>query len=274
MNILRGFIAGALAMPVIAFPAFADERGGGVCKIIDNELYCEDPGEPPEPPEPPVDPIVDPPEEPGEPEPPRPDPGVAPPDWYLPECSPFYAVQPRPCWWPTPPVEGIDAEGMPTTGEAGRAARRAVEELRLPAPDIGSAPCTEDGCMGAVGAPVWLWVNTPWESVTAEASIPGGSISATARPVRTDWDMGDGTTIQCTTGTPYSESYGWAESPDCGHIYQTTSADQPDQRYTITSNLYWVVEVTGDQEFTFVFATRSGVRPAIGEYQSIVVNRG
>lgn len=282
----RGTVALAvlsLAMPVVPLVGAA-AAGEEDCPINPEtgERDCEyvivdpptDPGEPPTPPvpgDPPTDP-VDPPEDPGPDDPP---PGAGPPfaPGYYPMCSPFQVEQDYECWWPW--VDGGTPGGsdLPSTPKEREAAERAIAKLKLEVPGIGSAPCTEDGCMGAVGVPVWLWVNNPWREKTARAEIGSGQIVATARPRHVDWDLGDGTRLRCEQGTPYQESYGWAESPDCGHMYQETSEDQPGQRYTVTADLVWDVKVTGAVDVGFSIATRSSVHPAIGEYQSVVTDR-
>jgi len=44
--------------------------------------------------------------------------------------------------------------------------------------------------------------------------------------------MGDATKVVCrTAGTPYQPSYGRKPSPDCGHVYTKSSADQPGGSY-------------------------------------------
>jgi hypothetical protein len=50
------------------------------------------------------------------------------------------------------------------------------------------------------------------------ASAGGVSITATAKVDRVVWDMGDGTSVTCTTpGTVYQDRFGFDMSPDCGH---------------------------------------------------------
>lgn len=58
--------------------------------------------------------------------------------------------------------------------------------------------------------------------------------------------MGDGTTITCTTvGTPYEDRFGDADSPDCGHRYQTTSWGKPGHKFPVTATAQWTVEWQG-----------------------------
>lgn len=145
-------------------------------------------------------------------------------------------------WLANPP--DVAAQG-PTPREL---AQRAVEQMNLRAIDIGVAP-SPDG-VGLVGVPVWLWVDNPTPNTfgpeTESASAGGVTVTATARVHRLTWDMGDGTTIECTSaGTPYQESFGFEESPDCGHSYTTESHGQAGGKYTVTATSDWVVEWEG-----------------------------
>ncbi|WP_330334778.1 hypothetical protein OHS33_36880 [Streptomyces sp. NBC_00536] len=60
--------------------------------------------------------------------------------------------------------------------------------------------------------------------------------------------MGDGSSVSCTgPGTPYTAARGMTPSPDCGHLYQTTSAKQPGSSFKGTATSTWSVDwaVTG-----------------------------
>lgn len=126
----------------------------------------------------------------------------------------------------------------------------AVADMQLSAIRIGIAPEAADGSIGLVGMPVWMWAANPdentWGPQTASASAGGITITATARVLKTTWDMGDGTTVVCATrGTPYTAAYGNKKSPDCGHVYMTSSASQPGDKYSVTATSDWVVEWEG-----------------------------
>lgn len=172
-------------------------------------------------------------------------------------------------WLAAPP--DVAAQG-PSPREV---AERAVEQMNLRAIDIGIAP-RPDGT-GLVGVPVWLWVDDPRPStfgpVTESASAGGITITATARVHRLTWDMGDGTTIECTTaGTPYRESFGFQPSPDCGHVYTSESHNRPGGRYTVTATSDWVVEWEGaGQEGTITLdGLVAQVELTVGEAQVLV----
>ncbi|MEU9254544.1 hypothetical protein AB0D66_22175 [Streptomyces sp. NPDC048270] len=69
------------------------------------------------------------------------------------------------------------------------------------------------------------------------AAAGGLSVTVTAKVTRINWSMGGGTTITCTKpGTPYQQSLGKADSPDCGHRYTKVG------NHTITATSTWVVD--------------------------------
>ncbi len=151
-------------------------------------------------------------------------------------------------------------------------AQMASARIRLDNPRIGSAPCTTAGCMGAVGVPVWMWVEGGFPTRTATASVQGVSVTVTARMDRVDWSMGDGHTVTChTAGTPYNTGLGWRESPDCGYVYQQTSREQPGGTYPLRATAHWTIVFTGDYRATMNRTTTNTVQVKIGEYQTVVV---
>lgn len=153
--------------------------------------------------------------------------------------SPLTTALNRRLWLAAPPEPPI---------APGEVARQAVAQMGLRAIEIGLAP--EPGGIGLVGMPVWLWAATPdgptFGPTTASATAGGVTVTATARVDHIVWDLGDGSSVTCTTaGTPYEARYGRAASPDCGHTYLRESADQPGDAYTVTATSYWVVTWEG-----------------------------
>lgn len=177
---------------------------------------------------------------------------------------------------PTDPVAVAFCAGQnqpaPPPPSPYQVAQMASARIRLDNPRIGSAPCTTAGCMGAVGVPVWMWVDGGLPTRTATASVQGVSVTVTARMDRVDWSMGDGHTVTCyTAGTPYTTALGWRESPDCGYIYQQTSREQPGGTYPLRASAHWTIVFTGDYRATMNRTTTSVVQVKIGEYQTVVV---
>lgn len=170
--------------------------------------------------------------------------------------------------WSLNPPPGFG--GGPTAEEL---AQEAIEKMRLLGADIGSAP--KAGKTGLVGMPVWIWNNkTPrtWGPVTASASAPGITVTATANVKKIAYTMGDGGSEECTTaGTPYEKRFGGQPSPDCGYRYTKTSSSQPDKAFTVTAITTWTVHWAGGGQEGDITTTRVA-EPAqitIGEAQAV-----
>ncbi|MFD8416905.1 hypothetical protein ACFV2Q_35090 [Streptomyces sp. NPDC059650] len=99
------------------------------------------------------------------------------------------------------------------------------------------------------------------------AAAGGLSVTVTAKVLRIDWAMGDGNTVTCTKpGTPYTESAGKSDSPDCGHRYTRVG------NYTITATSTWAVEWVANtgETGTIPNTTRTSTTTArIGELQVV-----
>ncbi|WP_350277479.1 hypothetical protein [Kribbella sp. HUAS MG21] len=122
-------------------------------------------------------------------------------------------------------------------------AYQAVTEMELAAPLIRTAPDASQ--VGLVNMPVWLWVaktENTWGPIVRSASVPGLSVTATARVKAVNWSMGDGSTVRCEgPGTPYDASMGVKGSPTCGHRYVKTSHKMPDCKYPVTAVAQWEI---------------------------------
>jgi hypothetical protein len=120
-------------------------------------------------------------------------------------------------------------------------AYRAIATMQLAPPLVQSAPAP--GQIGLVNMPVWLWVTktaSTWGPIVRSASVPGLTVTATAQVKAVNWTLGDGSTIRCEgPGTPYTETMGVKDSPDCGHRYKETSRELPNCKYPVTATAQW-----------------------------------
>lgn len=195
-----------------------------------------------------------------------------------------------PCAAPPPPAQAAAAQqavapaqvqqqtGTTTTAQTRTRQTVSVEEvveqakakITFDRPDIGSAPCTDSGCQGAVGVPVWLWTqDLPSQSATASAGDK--SITVDDQVNKVVWDLGDGRSITCSTsGTEYDTSMGWATSPDCGLPRGYTKAG----RYTVTATMHHAIGWSGDASGSESATTSSSTEVVIGEYQAVAVKAG
>ncbi|HCT76687.1 MAG TPA: hypothetical protein DGT23_08895 [Micromonosporaceae bacterium] len=138
-------------------------------------------------------------------------------------------------------------------------ALQAINRLPITGPDIGLAP--DPAGSGLVGLPVWMWTRVSaatWGPSSATASVPGLSVTATARADHIIWSMGDGTVITCgSPGAAYQTSYGDSASPNCGHKYLQPSRGQTSGRYQITATTRWTVTWSGGGRSGTVAINRS-----------------
>lgn len=155
-------------------------------------------------------------------------------------------------------------------------ARRILARLQLQAPELGIFPRGDTAQrMGYVGWHMWLWADPQnehqWGPISATDTEEGLAVTLSAHVAKVSWNVGDGTTITCGRGTPWSEprTHGGRNiaSPDCGHRYERAAT------YTITATAEWEVAWSG--------GGRSGTLPLtltrssdviVGEMQSLIVN--
>ena len=156
--------------------------------------------------------------------------------WYEYVCPGLRGTGGGVRWVPGPPPG-------PSRVDPAVLARQAVSRLDLPSPRLGMSPAATQ----MVTVPTWLWIDTPsWQPRTATAQAPGVSVTATARPSRVAWTLGDGTTVTCagpgTAWTPGTDPA--ASSPTCGHTYRRSSAGMPGGTFPVTATLSWTVSWT------------------------------
>ncbi|MER6610796.1 ATP/GTP-binding protein [Streptomyces sp. NPDC000927] len=165
-------------------------------------------------------------------------------------------------WAPSPPAAAqVDPAVL---------AEQAVDKMLLSGPRIGITP--KPGNTGVVGMPVYMWTATGAETYgpnTATATAGGVTVTATAKVSKIVWQMGDGTTVTCTTaGTPYKAEYGKTPSPDCGHRYTRPSSVQPSGTYHVTATSTWTIDWTGGGQNGQLTETRaSAVDITVAEVQ-------
>lgn len=146
-----------------------------------------------------------------------------PPIWYEGRCELTGAI--------VTPVAAL------TPAEVARLAR---DQLRLLRPTIGSNPAGDQ----LVNLPTWLYLTAGWRIVSATASVPGISVTATATPTSVTWLMGEGSTVECTgPGTDYHrDTDPRAESPQCGHTYRRSSGATT---FPVTATTHWSIAWSG-----------------------------
>lgn len=150
-------------------------------------------------------------------------------------------------------------------------AEEARRYLPLPLPD----PVMSPGGDQIVNLASWLWIGGPWAVRTSTVSVPGVSVTVTARPETAIWSMGDGTQVVCDgPGTPYDPAQPESsQQPTCAHTYRRSSAREPglsfDASVTVRWHATWTVSgfLGGGDLGTIDRTTRFAVR--VGEVQAI-----
>ena len=146
-------------------------------------------------------------------------------------------------------------------------AQQAVATMNLKAVSRTIVPEPAPGRVGLVGMPVWMWDTYPgpstWGPITKTASAGGYTVTATAKATKVVWSMGDGEVVVCRTpGTPYEDSYGRQDSPDCGYTYTRQGV------YQVWARSYWSVQWSGlGQSGSIPLQFANSVRITVGEAQ-------
>ncbi|MFC3992650.1 PKD domain-containing protein [Actinoplanes siamensis] len=119
--------------------------------------------------------------------------------------------------------------------------------------------------------PVWMALDRrSWTTESATASVPGVSVTATARPVKVTWSMGDGSDVTCAgPGTPWTPGIDPEKpSPDCGHTYRAPGV------FTVTATVEWEVTWAGaGQSGTVPGLTTTGQVQARVQESKTLINR-
>jgi hypothetical protein len=164
--------------------------------------------------------------------------------WYQETCYPYmnasmtgWVPDLSMVWLATPPPP---VAAVPSPAQLAAAAQ---SQLTLTTPVIESNPGA--GLPQMVGIPMWSWLGTgQFAPVSATASVPGVSVTATATPVSVVWNYGDGTSQVCSgPGTPYAPgSNPLVASPTCGHTYTQSSGSGT---FTVSATVEWNVTWAG-----------------------------
>jgi hypothetical protein len=191
--------------------------------------------------------------------------GKGPGGWYEETCFGYQGTGGGAVW--------IADGAVPNLVTPAELAQRSADSFALKSPTIEANPLP--GQEQLVSLPTWLWIpSSAWKPATATASVPGISVTATATPTSVTWTTGDGGTVVCdgpgtkfpTNGDPRSAS------PDCGHVYTQSSANQPSKAFTVTATISWAITwAGGGQQGTLpALQTASTARFRVAESQTLI----
>ena len=155
--------------------------------------------------------------------------------WVYPSCTGEGYVNPMRIMW--------IYDGKTPASSPPALAMQAVSRLQLPAAVADTSP---QASSLTVNVPTWLWIDAAtWHVLTATATAGPVSATATATPYEVLWELGDGSRITCHgPGTRWSASAAANDPSGCSYTYSQSSANQPEETYTITTTVYWHVTWT------------------------------
>jgi hypothetical protein len=111
-------------------------------------------------------------------------------------------------------------------------AQLAIEQMNSVGHQHRHRPEPGPDSVGLVGMPVWMWAKAPTTTPSGQSRHPHRLAASRSRdgegPSR---HLGHGRRHRGRLrhgGTPYKPSYGRKDSPDCGHTYKKSSADEAD----------------------------------------------
>lgn len=153
------------------------------------------------------------------------------------------------------------------------ARQRAEAQLDPPDPTMRTNPPAGDQL---VGVPTWLWIDDPWQPVSATATVGPVSSTVTATPRDVRWDLGDGNTITCDgPGRAYDLTKDPAsQQSDCAHTYTHRSTVRgPSAAYglraTVTYGVTWTA-TTGQNGNLGTISRSSTVNLIVREAQALI----
>ena len=125
----------------------------------------------------------------------------------------------------------------PATTGAERAAEAALNRTPLPVPGIAISPPPG---RQVVNLAAWLAIDPAvWRPVSAQASAGGLTVTTTAEPVATEWDMGNGDRVRCDgPGTAWTASRPDA-IPACTYTWRASSSRVPTGAFAASVTVVW-----------------------------------
>lgn len=139
------------------------------------------------------------------------------------------------------PVDCIPGQNAAPTVAPQELAQRAWGTLRLPLPDVRTAP--PRGAQGLVGLAEWVWVSrAQWRPLTKTASAGGVWARVTATPQQLTIAPGAGLpVVRCDgPGTGYDPSRpASVQRTDCAYTYLRSSKGQPHGAFQMTVTVIW-----------------------------------
>ncbi len=158
---------------------------------------------------------------------------------------------------PAPPGVAVDPAVL---------AVQARGQLALPAPAIRLNPAPPRDQL--VNMTTWMWVDpATWGTHSSQVGVPGVTVTASAKPERVIWDMGNGALVICSgPGVPYDTARAEAaQRSDCSYTYRRSSAGLAHGRYVVTATVEW------SASWSVVGAPGGGTLPGLRRSASVAI---
>ena len=163
-------------------------------------------------------------------------------------------------------VGAVYLRGAPNAVDPAEVAAGVLRRMTVPVPQVALSPAGEQ----VVNLPSWLWIAN-WEPLTGTASVGGVTVQVTARPASARWSFGDGSSLACAPGVPWSPNADASRA--CTHTWRHSSASQPSERYSLGVSVTWTASysVTGGAGGgALPSITRTSTRPVrVAEVQAV-----
>ena len=155
-------------------------------------------------------------------------------------------------------------------------AQMAANGMTLPVPGARTWP--PSGGTGLVNLPIWLHVDN-WEPLVASATAGGLTATVEAVPVRSEWDLDEGSLVCTDAGSVFDET----SSPDpgsssCAYTYRRSSGIRSDQTFhnsvVVVWHLRWSATNGQGGDLGEVSSPRADFELQIEESQALVAPAG
>lgn len=171
-----------------------------------------------------------------------------------------------------------DNKPEPQGVDAGALARQIRDRLALVTPQLHTSP--EAPVKALVGLETWLWVPPgQWRTLTESASLGGTTVTVTARPLQTRWDLGEATKACGNPGRVWRKGLGQHAQTPCGYTYKHTSVHEPGDKYKISAVLRYRITWTCEGDCSMpggdlgtLDSNPDTAALEVSERQSVVIN--
>lgn len=163
--------------------------------------------------------------------------GITPADgqfWTCTECAAGSATCTGQVWWVENGTEPVDPVAIAT-------------QLRVSLPyELADAKIAPPPSYHTyISYKNWLWVqSSQWHTVTASQSVRGATVTLTATPSYTSWDMGNGDTVSCVgPGREWVKGMPEDAPTNCSYAYDEMQDPEGDT-WTVTAQINYTLAWT------------------------------